>query len=218
MVVVFVVLTFAVFIAVDAYLNRNRVPVAAPEPAVQKPATARTDIVGGYYTPDSVRYHPGHTWVHRERKNVHRIGADAFASALIGDVEAIELPKPGHWVRQGQKAIEVVRGGEKFTLVCPLEGEVMEVNAEALKNPKLLREDPYGKGWLMTIFAPDEEGPARNLLPANLVRGWMQDAADRLFRLQPQLAGATAADGGQPVPGATTGVTAQQLSKEFFLS
>ena len=72
----------------------------------------------------------------------------------------------------------------------------------------LVRQDPYGSGWLMRIHVPDEEGTTRNLIPKNLVAGWMRDTAQRLTRLQPQLAGAVAAEGGRPVEDIATALGA----------
>ena len=221
MTVILVLMTFAVFIVIDLVMNRNKVRVAAPALEPVPVPQAAVGVAGGFAIPSNVRYHPGHTWLLHERKNVNRVGADAFAAALAGPVDQIELPKPGVWVRQGQKFTSLFRNGEKIEMVSPVEGEVVEVNDELLHNPDLLRRDPYGKGWLMTVFAPDEEGPARNLLPANLVPGWMRDAADRLFQLQPQLAGVTAADGGIPVDHPTAWLDAEawkSAAKEFLLN
>jgi glycine cleavage system H protein len=221
MTVLLVVLTFATFIVIDLVLNRKKAPVVASEPAAVPVAAADAEVIGGFATPSNVRYHPGHTWVQRERKNVHRVGADAFAAAFAGLVDRVELPKPGQWVRQGQKVVSFFRNGEKIEMVSPVEGEVVEINSELLTNPAMLREEPYGKGWLMNVFTPDEESPSRNLLPANLVPVWMREAADRLFAIQPQLAGATAADGGVPVTDPAAALDAEtwkKASREFFLS
>lgn len=222
MTVLLLVLTFATFIVIDLVLNRKKAPKIATETELQ-PVMAESDpeVVGGFAVPSNVRYHPGHTWVQRERKNVNRVGADAFAAAFAGPVDRIELPKPGQWVRQGQKVASFVRNGEKIELVSPVEGEVVEINSTLLTNPSLLREEPYGKGWMMNVFSPDEDSPTRNLLPVNLVRSWMQEAADRFFALQPQLAGATAADGGEPVADPAAALDAKTWKKaaeEFFLS
>lgn len=83
-------------------------------------------------------------------------------------------------------------------MVSPTEGEVMEVNSEVLGNPAVLRQDPYGKGWLLAVHVPDEENTGRNLVPKGLIRQWMQDAVERLYSMQPALAGAVAPDGGRP--------------------
>jgi hypothetical protein len=106
-------------------------------------------------------------------------------------------------------------------MVSPIEGEVVEVNSEIISDPSLLRKDPYGKGWLMTVFAPDEESTFRNLLPANLVGSWMREAVGRLYAMQPNLAGAVAADGGRPAEDLSVAFPNKrwsELTGEFFLT
>ena len=76
--------------------------VAAPQIAT---AQMGGDYVDGFQVPEKVSYHPGHSWLVRERKNLVRVGADEFAAALLGNIERIELPKPGQWIRQGQKVL-----------------------------------------------------------------------------------------------------------------
>jgi glycine cleavage system H protein len=106
-------------------------------------------------------------------------------------------------------------------MVSPTEGEVMEINPEIVKNPALLRQDPYGKGWLVSVHVPDEESTGRNLVPTALVHGWMREAAERLYALQPRLAGAVAADGGRPADDllrALPDVNWKQVTSGFFLT
>jgi glycine cleavage system H protein len=179
------------------------------------------DFVAGFHTPGHISYHPGHGWLARERKNAMRVGVSEFAAALAGKLEKVELPKRGQWLRQGQKFLTLVRNGESVEMVSPVEGEVIEVNAELAKHPALLRQDPYGAGWLVSVHVPDEESVTRNLVPKSLIREWMRDAVERLYARQPEFAGAFAADGGRPtddllaeVPGANWKRTAQ----EFFLT
>ena len=223
MTVFLVLATFLVFIVLDYFLNRRKVmatqPVTAAAQAV--PAHLGDDYVNGFHTPEQIGYHPGHGWVMRERKNLVRIGADEFAAALLGKVERVELPKPGQWVRQGQKILAFYRGGQKAEMASPTEGEVLEVNAELLSNPGILRQDPYGKGWVATVHVPDEENTGRNLVPKGLVRDWMRDAVERLYARQPALAGAVAADGGRPAEdllAAVPGANWQEATAEFFLT
>ena len=222
MTVILVLATFLVFIVLDYALNRRKamstVGVEAPKVS---PALAGGDFVEGFLVPENVSYHSGHSWLVRERKNVVRVGADEFAAALAGKVEKIELPKPGQWIRQGQKVIAFLRNGERAEMVSPTEGEILEVNADVAANPALMRQDPYGKGWLLSIHVPDEENTTRNLLPKMLVREWMRDAVERLYARQPQLAGAVAADGGRPAEdllAAMPEVNWQKTTSEFFLT
>jgi len=157
MTVLLVLGTFLVFIALDYLLNRRKaihtVTVEARTPAAAE--RLGSEYVDGFLVPQSVSYHSGHSWLVRERQNVIRMGADEFAAALAGKVEKIELPKPGQWIRQGQKVISFFRDGQKTEMVSPTEGEVVAINAAVLENPTLLRQDPYGKGWLLNLHVPD---------------------------------------------------------------
>jgi glycine cleavage system H protein len=221
MTVILVLLMFATFILIDYLRTRHTVGqlVAANAPAVAQLVTAGPFVVG-FPIPGNVQYHAGHGWAHRERGRLMRVGVDGFGAALLGGVDRIELPKPGHWVRQGQKAWTFYRNGEKTEMVCPVEGEILEVNPEVLKDPTLLRKDPFGQGWLMTVHVPDEESVQRNFLPTQLVKTWIQDCAQRLFAKQPQLAGPVMADGGRPVDNLVAelpGANWIELTKEFFL-
>ena len=95
------------------------------------------------------------------------------------------------------------------------------VNTDLLHAPSLVRSDPYGQGWLFTVNVPDEENTFRNLIPINMVRDWMATATERLYALQPQLAGAVAADGGRPVDdllGSLPHESWENVTREFFLT
>jgi glycine cleavage system H protein len=222
MTVILVLVTFLVFIVLDYALNRRKAmsTVAAEAPRTA-PAQTSPDYVDGFLVPEKLSYHSGHAWLLHERKNLVRVGADEFAAALLGKLEKIELPKPGQWIRQGQKALSFYRDGQKTEMVSPTEGDVMEINSEALKNPAILRQDPYGKGWLVAVHVPDEENTSRNLVPKGLVREWMREAVDRLYARQPALAGAVAADGGRPAEDLLAGIPEvnwTEVTSEFFLS
>src|SRR4051794_10967514 len=105
MAVILVLATFLVFIVIDFVLTRKK---AAATPRVEeKPTTVpmlSSASIEGIMVPDQLRYHPGHTWLFEERPQLARVGADALALRVIGKPDKIEVPKPGRWVRQGQKA------------------------------------------------------------------------------------------------------------------
>ncbi len=222
MTVILVLATFAIFILLDYVLNRKKAAhLAVAEVQHTIPPALEPAYVEGFLVPEQLNYHPGHGWAFRERRNLVRVGVDEFAAALVGHVDKIEAPKPGQWVRQGQKIWTFYRDGEAAEMVSPTEGEIVEVNQEVLCNPALLREDPYGRGWLAVVHVPDEESTSRNLVPSGLVRSWMREAVSRLYALQPQLAGGAAADGGAPaadlladLPNANW----REVANKFFLT
>jgi glycine cleavage system H protein len=214
--------TFLFFILLDAFLNRKKAPaVAAALQPAPVPIPSDAEVVGGFRVPRNYRYHPGHAWAFEDAASNFRVGMDEFAAALAGNIEKIELPKPGVWVRQGQKCWTITRKGEKTTMVSPIEGEVAEVNHAVLRNPALLRDDPYGQGWLLSVHAPDAANVTKNLLPASLIPQWMRAAVDHLYQLQPQLAGAVAADGGVPardICEELPNISWKEVTREFFLT
>ncbi|MEO8597366.1 MAG: glycine cleavage system protein H [Candidatus Solibacter sp.] len=221
MTVLLVLGTFLVFIVLDYALNSRKVLRTVSAEALTVAARPDSEYVDGFLVPQNVSYHSGHSWLVRERQNVVRVGADEFAAALVGKVEHIELPKPGQWIRQGQKVVSFIRDGQKTEMVSPTEGEVMAINPAVIENPALLRQEPYGKGWLMSVHVPDEENTTRNLIPRVLVGEWMREAVERLYARQPNLAGAVAADGGRPAEdllGALPDHDWKEVTAEFFLT
>ena len=222
MTVLLVLGTFLVFIVLDYALNsRKALRTVASEAHMPVAAHVQGEYIDGFLVPQSVSYHSGHSWLVRERQNVVRVGADEFAAALAGKIEKIELPKPGQWIRQGQRVISFFRDGQKTEMVSPTEGEVMAVNAAVVENPALMRQEPYGKGWLLSVHVPDEENTTRNLVPKMLVGEWMREAVERLYARQPNLAGAVAADGGRPADDLLEALPDhdwQEVTGEFFLT
>lgn len=221
MTVVLLLVLFLTFAVIDYLMNRKRIPSAKTEVSAVVPPFLQASVVDGFTVPEDYRYHHGHGWVYRERKNQARVGADEFAAALAGKIDHIELPKPGQWLRQGQKAWSFRRNGEVTEMVSPIEGEVVAVNEELQNNPELLRKDPYGQGWMMTLFVPDEESTGRNLIPKKMVRAWMRDSVQRLYAMQSPLSGAVAADGGRPAEDLVEhleNVSWKAVTAEFFLT
>jgi glycine cleavage system H protein len=221
MTVILVLMIFAVFISIDYLRNRGKAPQIAMQEAPLAAPIPLGALIEGFHVPERLRFHTGHGWAMRERSRLARVGVDEFGAALLGGVDRIEMPKPGHWLRQGQKAWTFYRNGEKTEMVSPVEGEVVEVNQDVLKNPSLLRNDPYGRGWLMAVHVPDEESVMRNLLPVHLVKEWIRNCAEKLFAKQPQLAGPVMADGGRPIENLGAGFPGtswKEITQEFFLS
>jgi glycine cleavage system H protein len=219
MTVILVLVTFLIFAVVDYFLSRGKVPHVALVKVIEP--GSEPAFIDGFAVSDKVRYHPGHAWCLQERKHLERVGVDEFAAVLAGPIDKIDLPRPGQWIRQGQKAWGFSRKEEKVEMVSPIEGEVLEVNSEVLKDPSLIRQDPYGRGWLMVVHVPDEENTGRNLLPKSLVPNWIRSAVEALYARQPQLVGATSADGGRPVEDPSATLPASEwraLAGEFFLT
>ncbi len=222
MTVLLVLATFVVFLTIDYLRGRKRAlqPVRVQTERIPSGPRLQSPFVGGFELPENVRYHPGHTWALSESPDLVRVGLDDFAVRLIGKVQRVVLPKRGQWIRQGQKIVTVMRDGSKADLVSPIEGEVASVNEAVLSDATLPSRDPYGEGWLLTVFSPDAKTNFRNLLGGTVARKWAEEAASRLRMRIPVLAGAVAQDGGVAVDDIAAHLPDQvwgDLTREFFL-
>ncbi|MEM0090327.1 MAG: glycine cleavage system protein H, partial [Nitrososphaerota archaeon] len=60
------------------------------------------------------------------------------------------LPK-GRCVNRGYPFGSIEHGRKILILRSPITGSIVEVNEEIIKNPQLINEDPYGKGWIAIL-------------------------------------------------------------------
>lgn len=221
MVVLLVVALFLTFAIIEYFVGRSTEQVAEPIRAEAPRMPRRLPlVVGGFRLVENILYHPGHTWALSEGPQLVRVGIDDFAAHLVGKVDSVKLPVPGTWVRQGQPFVTVERGGKKATLVSPIEGTVVDVNAAVAEKPDLMSHDPYADGWVMTVQAPDTKTNFRNLLGGSLARRWMEEAVRQLRTLMPMPSSALAQDGGLVIDDLTPYLTKEwsDVAKEFFLT
>ncbi|MGJ9404061.1 glycine cleavage system protein GcvH [Arthrobacter sp. KK5.5] len=104
----------------------------------------------------SLRYSAEHEWV--DSASPAKIGISQIAADALGDVVYVDLPEVGATVTSGESCGEVESTKSVSDLYAPVTGTVVEINQEAVDNPALLNEDPYGAGWLFTVEV-SEEGP-----------------------------------------------------------
>jgi len=223
MVAVLVLATFVIFVLVDYYFQRRAPRQIEAVPSIERAEEASfpINVVGGFKVPAHLSYHPGHTWAMKEAPQVVRIGLDDFAARLVGNVDAIEVPARRHWLRQGEKAWTLTRGTHRFQMLSPIEGEVIDVNMEALQNPALIHDDPFGAGWLLEVHAPAAEGNLKNLLKGRLAQRWMEESVAALNGKIDGHAGVHLQDGGHAVPDVLAQVPEDRwdaVLREFFLS
>ena len=104
----------------------------------------------------SLRYSAEHEWV--DASTPTKVGITAVAADALGDVVYVDLPEVGSTVTAGETCGEVESTKSVSDLYAPVTGTIVEVNQDAVDNPAILNEDPYGAGWLFTVEVT-EEGP-----------------------------------------------------------
>jgi glycine cleavage system H protein len=219
--ILFVLLTFLLILTVMYFRRPQEGANALQVAPAKKIASPLMLKQAGFEVPQDYCFHPGHTWVVDEGRQNARVGIDAFAGNLFGKIDAIEPAELNRWVRQGQSLCTITHDGRTVDLLSPVEGVLVSVNHEVVKNPNLIVDDPYRNGWLCVIKAPEMATNVKNLLHGPIVVAWMQNCLARLGAMVQQLSPALAQDGGLPVKGLLFQVDPSvqaQLTKEFFLT
>ena len=145
--ILFVLLTFLLILTV-MYFRRPEDAVNTLQVAPVKKINAPAPFMikqGGFEIPQGFCFHPGHTWVVDEGRQNARVGIDAFAGNLFGKIDSIEVADLNRWVRQGQPLCTITREGRTIQMLSPVEGVLVSVNHEVLKNPNLIIDDPVQK-------------------------------------------------------------------------
>ncbi|MCG3204986.1 MAG: Glycine cleavage system H protein [Elusimicrobia bacterium] len=97
--------------------------------------------------PDQCRFAKSHEWLAPDGT----VGISDHAQKEITDVVFVELPKLGKDVIAGEAVAVVESVKAAFDIYAPVSGKIVKVNTEVSKNPALVNQSPYGKGWLFTI-------------------------------------------------------------------
>ncbi len=118
--------------------------------------------------PDDLRYTKEHEWI-RVEDGVATLGITDYAQGELGDIIFVELPAPGDKLSRGGAfgTVEAVKTVEE--MYSPLDGEVLEVNAELEATPELVNQEAYGGGWMIKLRIEDA-GQLDELLDAAAYR------------------------------------------------
>ena len=102
--------------------------------------------------PEGLRYTKDHEWARLEG-TLARVGITDHAQHEITDVVFVELPKAGRAVKGGEAAAVVESVKAAFDIYAPVAGIVSVVNDDVARNPAVLNQSPYEKGWLFKLQA-----------------------------------------------------------------
>jgi glycine cleavage system H lipoate-binding protein len=202
------------FIYFSRYLSHR---VTVPAEASVRPRS----FVDYFRVPDGYLFHQGHTWFRKEGREVVTVGLDDFAQRLLGRIDEVELPHAGARVSQGEKGWTLTVDSRIIPMISPVDGEVVAVNAAALRNPKVVNDDPYGSGWLLKVKATKLSANARNLLSGNVARRMVEEALHGIRLQGGEDLGIVYQDGGVPVSGMARALYGERWDgavRELFLT
>jgi len=150
------------------------------------PAPALRHNPGVGYS-DQLLYHRGHTWVQPNEDGTFAIGLDEFAQHLIGQPDAVKLPRKGSAIQHDGIAWRITKNGREIRVRAPLDGTILATGGP--QSPWYLRVKPNGAVDL------------RHLLQGPEVAGWLESEMDRLqIQLRTPGSEPALADGGMLMP------------------
>jgi glycine cleavage system H protein len=123
--------------------------------------------------PTELKYHREHDWA-RVEDGEATLGITWYAQDSLGELVHFEPPADGREVAKDESYGEVESVKAVSSVISPLSGEVLEVNAKVVDEPETVNADPYGEGWLIRIrlTKPDEVG---DLLDADAYRALLAE-------------------------------------------
>ena len=107
--------------------------------------------------PPDLRYARSHEWV-RIEGDTGTVGITDHAQKELGEIVYLELPEVGHVYNAEEEfgTVESVKAVSE--LFVPVSGEVVAVNKQAVAQPGIVNDDPFGDGWLIKVkLSTDQE-------------------------------------------------------------
>ena len=104
--------------------------------------------------PEDLLFTEKHEWVRIEGETA-TVGISDYARDQLGDIVYVELPETGVTVARMSPfgTIEAVKAVSD--LYAPVSGEVVEVNDSIAGDPTIIKNSPYGDGWMVKIKMSD---------------------------------------------------------------
>ncbi len=105
---------------------------------------------------EGLRYSESHEYVKIEG-DYAVVGITDFAQEQLGNVVYVDVPEVGDEVTAGETFGAVESTKAASDLVCPVSGEVVEVNEALEDEPELVNKDALGEGWIIKVKLANPE-------------------------------------------------------------
>lgn len=100
-----------------------------------------------------LKYTKEHEWIRVEGETAV-IGITDFAQEHLGDIVFVELPEVGEGLVEGDSFGVIDSVKATSDVYMPLDGEILEINADLENSPELINEDAY-ENWMIKVKMND---------------------------------------------------------------
>lgn len=184
-----VVTTTGRMIGVRRRNNRMRLSGAGDLPLLTESLDFR--IAPGFF------HTRGHVWLNWRPDGKIVVGVNDLLPRVAGRIDELLPPAYGSNLRRGEKAVLLRQGDRVLYLPSPAEGFVVESNPAVHDNPHLVKEDPYGEGWLYVMLPTTAEADMPYWMVSRRAEDWLRRETERMrhFFLETLNTGAEVASG-----------------------
>ncbi|MGA4449920.1 glycine cleavage system protein GcvH [Ectopseudomonas chengduensis] len=101
-----------------------------------------------------LRFTADHEWLRLDNDGLVTVGITHYAQDALGDVVYVQLPQTQAYAQGEEVAVlESVKAASNIAM--PLDGEIVEVNADLEGSPELVNESPLDKAWFFRMRLAD---------------------------------------------------------------
>nr|WP_322939186.1 glycine cleavage system protein GcvH [Pseudomonas sp. s4] len=101
-----------------------------------------------------LRFTADHEWLRLDNDGLVTVGITHYAQDALGDVVYVQLPEAKSYA-QGEEVAVLESVKAASNIVMPLDGEIIEVNADLEGSPELVNESPLDKAWFFRMRLTD---------------------------------------------------------------
>ena len=101
-----------------------------------------------------LRFTADHEWLRLDNDGLVTVGITHYAQDALGDVVYVQLPEAKSYA-QGEEVAVLESVKAASNIVMPLDGEIVEINADLEGSPELVNESPLDKAWFFRMRLAD---------------------------------------------------------------
>ena len=101
-----------------------------------------------------LRFTADHEWLRLDNDGLVTVGITHYAQDALGDVVYVQLPEAKSYA-QGEEVAVLESVKAASNIVMPLDGEIVEINADLEGAPELVNESPLDKAWFFRMRLAD---------------------------------------------------------------
>lgn len=98
------------------------------------------------------RNYMGSMWMQND-DGVITIGINEEALEDFDEISSVDLNPEGEKVEAEAVIGTIETSDGPLDIYSPVDGEILEINAQVVEDPAIIMEDPYEEGWLVKIEA-----------------------------------------------------------------